>query len=281
MAHGDQMYASPYCEIKCPAGSVFRKVRSASVTGGRDASARSAEITLDNRDLSCNGLLHEKDDIKIYMGYWDVGKWLVFIGTVVDVRGDADYTIFAKDGMRAAHEIRIVKAFQDATPNDIVTYCVKEAGFTDLDLGGEQFPKRKHFVLRNASVSQAVSLVERTWGITGWGHYLDIDGKFVWKKWEAPGDSYTLATGEHIIDMQPYGSLWRLRTFLYPWIRHSDVVRVEDKRVGYGADGEEFRVERVTYSYGAHNSMTMWLRNLSDIGEVENIDVFGAFQSSF
>jgi hypothetical protein len=239
-----------------------------------------ATIVLDNRNLDFNGLVREGDEISVRMGYWGEGIWHVFAGYVQDASGGADYAIFAKDAMLLAHRARIVKAFSDVTPNDVATYCVKEAGYSAFDLGGSELPKKPHFVLRNANVTQAISLIERTWGIAGWGHYITPDRTFVWKKWEPESEIFTFETGKHIIAFEPYGDIWRLHTFLYPWIRHSSVVRVVDARVGYGVPEETFRVERVTLNYGPGNSMTLWLRKLSTVEREEVRNVWGAFQGT-
>lgn len=165
----DINYSTPYCEIIVGGKSIERKVVRAIVQSSRADPSATCEVVLDNRNLDFNGLTRRDDELEINMGYWDIGRWPVFSGTVQDVSAEADYAIYGKDKMKLAHTTRIVKAFEDVTPNDVITYCVNEAGFESSDLGGGDLPQKKHFVLRNTTVTQAIALVERTWGITGWG----------------------------------------------------------------------------------------------------------------
>lgn len=271
-------YSTPYCEVIAGGKSIERKVIRAVVQSSRADPSATCEVVLDNRNLDFNGLTKKDDELEINIGYYDIGRWPVFTGTVQDVSAEADYAIYGKDAMLKAHTTRIVKAFEDVTPNDVITYCVNEAGFESSDLGGGDLPQKKHFVLRNTTVTQAIALVERTWGITGWGHYIDPFGVFTWKPWEDSGEIFRFETGKNVIAFEPFGELWRLRTFLMPWVTHSAVVGVEDMRVGYETRSETFRVERMTLNYGTHNFMDLWLRKLSAIENEVKQDVWGAFQ---
>lgn len=272
------LYATPHCEVTVNGRSIDRRISQANVECGRCNPASYATVVLDNRHLDFNGFAHKGDSIQVSMGYRNLGAEQVFTGTVLDVDGEADYTIYAKDDVKKGHDVRIIKAFQDVKPNDVITYCVNQAGLAPFSLGGDDYPKKKLFVLRNTNLTDSIRLVERTWGIVGWEHYIDHEGVFRWEPWKPKDEVYTFATGENILGMEPFKDLWRLHTFLFPQVHHSDVVRVLDERVGYGRSGELFRVERVTYRYGDGNSMYLWLRELGNVAATEGVLVHGVFQ---
>lgn len=270
-------YSAPYCEIVSDAGAFDQRVTAAEVDAGRTNPADTATVVVDNRHLDFVGLFRPDTRITINLGYRETGVWSVFTGYIVDVSGDKNMTLSCKDLMRDCHRTFITKSFVDVRPIDVVAYCLTTAKISKTDIQGEDFPKLRHFVLRRQNVTQAIKLVERTWGITGWAHRFTPEGVFEWKKWERAPEVLVFETGKNIFDFKPRNELWELETHLFPWVVHGQVARVRDERLGFEEE-DLFRVERVLYRYSAAPRMTLWLRRLSTIQKHDEGDSWGAFQ---
>ena len=267
----ETIYASPYSEIITDAGTFDRRISVTEVDSSRINPADVATVIVDNRHLDFVGIFKPGMSITVNLGYRELGAWNVFTGYIVDVSGDKNITLYCKDLMRDCHKTFITKSFVDVKPIDVVSYCLKEAGVSKMDICGDEYSKKRHFVLRKQNVTQAISLVERTWGITGWHHHFNPEGTFVWKKWEPGSEVYVFETGRNIIAFKSNQDLWQLETHLFPWVWHSQLVRVKDDRLGFENE-DIFRVERVVYRYSEVPRMTLWLRRLSSIEKYDGGD---------
>ena len=271
------VYAAPYSEIVTEIGTFDRRISAAEVDSGRLNPSAIATVVLDNRHLDFVGMFRPGMSIKVNLGYRELGAWRVFTGYVVDVSGDKNLTLYCKDLMRDCHSTFVTKAFVDVRPIEVVSYCLQEARVSRKDVGGDDLPKRRHFVLRRQNVTQAIRLVERTWGITGWDHHFTPGGVFTWKPWEPGPEVYVFETGKNIIAFKSYSELWQLETHLFPWMCHGQLVRVKDDRLGFENE-DLFRVERTLHRFSEAPRMTLWLRRLSSIPGYDGGDSWGVFQ---
>ncbi len=281
----DAPLASPVCHVTVDGATYDRRVSRAEVRASRTNPADGAEVVFDNRNLDFTGKFRKGQKVEVELGYRGLGMWKVFSGEIADATGDRDLTLYCKDRMTVCHRTHITRAFREVTPFEVVSHCLNEAGITDRDLGGKDYPRKSHFILRGANVTQAIGLVERTWGIVGWGHYFLPGGKFFWKKWEPSPEIFVFETGRNVLGMKPWGESWELTTHLFPWLFHSAVVTVREKRLGWVQPGQAipegpYRVERVVFLYSGKAFRThLWVRDLKDIERTEHLNVFGAFQS--
>ncbi|MCM0757342.1 hypothetical protein M7775_02010 [Sporomusa sphaeroides DSM 2875] len=194
--------------------------------------------------------------VEIHMGYREKGLWPVLSGKVMDVSTSRVIQVQAKDSMETLRQTRITKAFVDAVPREIIKYALLTAGIESHILNDKILPRRHHYVSKALTVIQLINHINRTWALEDYAYYFEPDGQFYWGPWEESpryngGQPVgTLEYGVSILDLVPSDeSTGTLKTFLLPWINHSELLILRDTR--FWSAEVLVRIERVQYSLGA------------------------------
>lgn len=192
--------------------------------------------------------------VDIYQGYKEKGIWQLFSGTVVDVSKQQVITLYCKDRMKNLLGTKIIKAFTNVSPQEIVKFALMQAGITTFKLSSKQLARRHSFIANGINVVQVIKLVNKTWGLD-WEYYFDPEGDFYYGPWEeseryhAGEEIIVFEYGQNIVDLKPSDDgTGELRTIAVPFLRHSQIIKIVDRRFW---DTEVFaKVLRVQYHYG-------------------------------
>lgn len=191
--------------------------------------------------------------VSISLGYREYGTWLVFSGQIEDVSWGTKVVLFAKDGMEKLRQTKIVQTFVDTGPREIMSFCLGKAG-VPFELSGQTQPLRHYFVVPGLNVLQVAKLVNQTWGLD-WEFYREPEGTVVHKplteteRYQGGSPVAYLEYGKSLFDLETSDyQTGRLRTFLLPMIRHSNVVNLKDRR--FWATTANTLVDRMIVDYG-------------------------------
>jgi hypothetical protein len=160
--------------------------------------------------------------------------------------------ISAIDGAEALATTKITQAWENESPEAIVTWAIRQAGFTPGRIGvtGLVLPR---FVASAIPVwlvaEQAAHSCQRGFDLdmSRWALWLGLDGRVNWGDFDEPGPVPEIATGAGLIDHAPDKSiagLHKVETFLRPGLMHSQLFRLRDTK--RGIDGT-FRALRVSH----------------------------------
>lgn len=239
-------YISPFYEVTVGSWHVRKAVR-LDVFSARTSPVDLAEIEFDT--LGEAVAIQKADPVEIKLGYREKGLWLVFRGSVHDVSAKRTTTIWAKDRMEGLRGVHITQAFVDVSAAEVIRFVADKVGIADMRLGSDQTPKKHHFILNGQNVVDAVKLVNRTWGLD-WDFYFEPEGTFVWESWGESRRQQELITfelGKNILDLTPKSEgHGELNTILLPFIRHSNLIQIEDGR--FWQETVKARVERLHHS---------------------------------
>jgi hypothetical protein len=245
-------YIAPYVTVNIEGWNTNKPAR-VRVTAGSANPVAVAEIAIPSEGVDVSGF-SKNMAVAIYMGYREKGVWPVFSGKVDDISSERELIIYAKDRMETLRQTRITKAFVDTVPQEVIKYSLAKAAAGDYALSGKAFPRKHHFIVKDLTVIQAIKLANKTWGVD-WPFYFEPEGQFCWGEWQESGrygggaPVATFEYGENILDLEPSDNgTGILKTFLLPFIRHSNVILIRDSRFW---DTEVLaKVERATYEHG-------------------------------
>lgn len=154
--------------------------------------------------------------------------------------GGSANEIVLKDAMLRLEALSINETFQETTPQEIVRYILTKAGLSELKLTSTVYPTRKQIPIRKQSGVQALDTVAAAWGIQV--PYFFSGGVFYWGEKPEQTMTYTFESGRNILSLVRRGSLWDLETVSAPFVRHSNLIRIDHPNI----DGE-VEVERVRH----------------------------------
>lgn len=212
-----------------------------------------AEISIPAEGVEVSSIVKDMNVIT-FMGYREKGTWPVFAGKVFDISWGRNVIIYAKDMMEFLKKTTITKSFVDASPQEIVKYALMKVGISNFTLDNTQLPLKHHFVVKNLNVIQLIKYINQSWGLD-WKYYFEPEGNFYWGSWKKSnrynGGSpiATLEYGISLLELKPSDKeTGTLKTFLLPFIRHSQIVILRDSRFW---DNEVLvKIERITYEHG-------------------------------
>ena len=202
--------------------------------------------------------------VKIYMGYYDTGIWLVFSGLVKDVSWGRSIVIRCKDLMEVLRSTKIVQAFTDAEPAVIMKFMLQKAGVPDFLISRQSQPVKHNFILSNQSVIQAQRLLNKAWDLD-WMFFREPEGKVVWQpveetnRYDGGEPMLLLEYGRNILDLKPAEeTAGSVTTFLLPFLRPLNVIRLRDLR--YWASDVLALITKAEYIYegGASEMRLEW-----------------------
>jgi hypothetical protein len=211
-----------------------------------------AEISIDAVGFPSH-LIKTGQPVEAWLGYREKGLWKVFGGTVVDVGSKRALTVKCKDAMETLRAMTITKTFVDIRPQDIVKYLLTMAGVNESNIcKTTQVPKHT-FVSAAKTGIELIKLVNRSWNLD-WDFYFEPEGAFYWGPWKE-SDRYqdgeeivTFEYGVNILDLKPStDDTGMLTTIMLPFLRHSELIRINDGRF-WGREVTA-RIERIRHHY--------------------------------
>lgn len=182
-----------------------------------------------------------KDKALVELGY-DGSFEEVFQGYVVSPynSGGSQNEIVLKDAMILLEETKITNTFLQATPQEILRYCLNKAGVSDMRISSKVYPKRSVPIVRKNVIS-VIETIHTLWQIKE--PFFFFEGVFYWGEQPEQAKIYEFEYAENIISLDRKNGLWELETVSAPWIRHSHTIRVTHPNVS-----GDFKVKKVAWT---------------------------------
>lgn len=176
--------------------------------------------------------LTRKEPARILLGYDGVMEE-VFSGYVSRPYNSVGVDeITLKDDMLRLEETVINHTFVDATPQEIITFCLGRAGVTKIRVSPQSYPVRRQAVFRQMTVIDAINRVQAIWGIKH--RFFFLGGTFYWGVKPPQEKVYTFEYGVNILSLARFGGMWELETAAAPFIHHSQQIEIVHPKI-YGA----------------------------------------------
>lgn len=166
------------------------------------------------------------DEAEIMLGY-DQNLHSVFKGYVFKLGEEKE--LILKDDMLKLENTKLTHTFLDASPTDIVEYCLRQAGITQYKLFEKKYPKRKIVPVQQKNVIQILEEVKRLWKIEDLFYFAQ--GIFYFGQKHDQAKIYKFEYGSNIISLTKESGLWVIETASVPFIRHSDYIDIEHPQV--------------------------------------------------
>lgn len=185
--------------------------------------------------------VEEKEPGTVMLGYNGVLD-TVFEGYVSGPYSGGGYMdeIVLKDKMLLLEETIISNTFLDVTPQEIISYCLAQAGVTEAKLSAEIYQPRAVVPISQKNVIAVIKEVGTVWGIKN--KFFFSGGVFYWGEKPEQEKIYNFEYGVNIITLdRPLGS-WELETVSAPFVKHSHKINVTHPKVS-----GEFEVKKVVF----------------------------------
>lgn len=199
------------------------------------------------------------DPVNISLGYKEYGLWNVFNGFVIDVSRQRVIEIFTKDSMYLL-EKPITITFRNVTPQEIISYCLQQAGINQFILSSDTLPKKHCFICKNMLIIDIIKMINRSWNLTDWAFYFEPEGTFYWGPWQESaryqqGTITVFEYGKNIVKLIPSDQeLGVLETLLVPFVRHSTIIEINDPK--YWRRDVTARVDRIRHRIEQNKART-------------------------
>jgi hypothetical protein len=182
-----------------------------------------------------------KDKAVIELGYNGVFDE-VFEGYVVSPynEGSSQNEITLKDDMLLLEETLITNTFLDATPQEILKFCLGKAGITKAVISSKVYQKKKTVPVFRKNVISVIEEIHSVWGIKE--KFFFSEGVFYWGEKPEQTKVYEFEYGVNIISLKRAGGVWELETVSTPFIKHSHKIAVTHPKVS-----GEFYVQKTVF----------------------------------
>lgn len=186
--------------------------------------------------------LNKRDKALIELGYNGVFDE-VFEGYVVNPVNEGSYSneIILKDDMMLLEGVNITKTFLNATPQEILGFCLSKAGITDIKLSAKVHPKKKVVPIFKKNVISVIEEVHSVWKIKE--DFYFSGGVFYWGEKPIQSKVYELEYGVNIISLERPGGVWELETVSAPFIKHSQKIIIRHPKIS-----GEFETKKVVFT---------------------------------
>ncbi|WP_270815164.1 serine/arginine repetitive matrix protein 2 [Hungatella effluvii] len=183
----------------------------------------------------------KKEEGSVYLGYDGIMEE-VFQGYVMQPynTGSGIDEILLKDRMILLEETSISETFMDATPQEIIQYCLTAAGVMDYSLSGEIYQPKKVIPISRKPVIAILKEVNSLWGIRN--PFFFSGGVFYWGTAPKQEKIYSFEYGVNIISLSRVLGEWVLETISAPFIKHSHRIQVTHPKLT-----GEFVVSKVVF----------------------------------
>lgn len=148
--------------------------------------------------------------------------------------------ITLKDETLLLEETVINNTFLDTTPQEILGYCLAQAGVGASRLSATIYPARKVVPIFRKNVVAAIEELMSIWGIKE--RFFFSGGIFYWGEKPEQEKVYHFEYGVNIISLERPLSMWELETVSAPFVKHSHKITVEHPSVS-----GEFEVRKVVF----------------------------------
>lgn len=182
-----------------------------------------------------------RDPGSIQLGYGDI-LTAAFEGYVSQPYNDGGYRdeIVLKDKMLLLESTFITNTFLDVTPQEIISYCLAQAGITEARLSEAIYQPQKVIAVSQKNVICVIKEIEAAWGIRN--QFFFSGGIFYWGKKPEQERLYHFEYGINIIKLDKPLGAWELETVSVPFIRHSHKIMVSHPKVS-----GEFEVKKIVF----------------------------------
>lgn len=186
--------------------------------------------------------LSKKDKALIELGYNGDFKE-VFKGYVVNPMSEGSYKneVVLKDAMILLEETQITNTFIDATPQEILKFCLGKAGVNDFKISQKVYPRKKIIPVFKKNVISVIEEIHSIWKIKE--RFFFSNGLFYWGEKPEQKYIYEFAYAENIITLDRPGGVWELETVSAPFVKHSHKIRVKHPLVS-----GEYEVKKVAFT---------------------------------
>lgn len=166
-----------------------------------------------------------RESASIYLGYNEIMEE-VFTGFVSQPynHGSGMDKILLKDSMIFLEDIIITETFMDATPQEIIEYCLKLAGITEYKLTDQPYQPKKVLPISSKNVIAVLSEINSIWGLKN--KFFFLGGIFYWGRVPEQDKIYHFEFGVNILSLSKMFGCWRIETISTPFIRHSQKIQV-------------------------------------------------------
>lgn len=183
----------------------------------------------------------KKEKSTIELGY-DGNLESVFEGYVSKPYNSGGYAneILLKDEMILLEETYITNTFIDATPQEIISFCLAKAGVSNFKLSNKMYMQKKSVPINKKRVIDVINHIHSVWKISE--KFFFSNGVFYWGEKPKQSKIYAFEYGVNIISLTRSGGAWELETVSAPFIKHSHKINVNHPQIS-----GEFEVEKVTF----------------------------------
>lgn len=223
-------------------GYVFEEGIEIQVCSAKDSRSDWAKVRF-TREFENEIQLMQGADAMIQMGYGGVLDE-VFQGYVA--RSVTGGEVVLKDEMLVLESTEICETFQDATPQEIIRFILARCGITQMRLSEEGYPQRRLVPIAKQSATSAIEAVNAAWGLQI--PFFFRSGVFHWGTVPEQEKIYAFEYGVNILSLNRVGRTWELETVSAPFVRHSQVIRVEHPQ--YQGEAEVLKVLFTTNDAG-------------------------------
>lgn len=186
--------------------------------------------------------ISKKQEAFIELGYNEKFD-KVFQGYVTKPINEGSYIneIILKDAMLLLEETEITNTFLDATPQEILRYCLNKAGVNNIKISSNIYSRKKITPIFKKNVIAVINEIHSIWKIKE--QFFFSNGTFYWGEKPDQKKVYEFEYAENIISLQLSGGMWELETVSAPFIKHSHKIRVNHPQIS-----GEFEVKKVIFS---------------------------------
>jgi hypothetical protein len=186
--------------------------------------------------------LSKKDKALIQLGYNGVFDE-VFEGYVVNPMSEGSYSneVVLKDDMIRLEETYITNTFLDATPQEILRFCLNKAGITNMRISSKVYQKKKVVPVFRKNVIAVIEEIHSIWKIKE--AFFFSGGVFYWGEKPEQKKVYEFEYGVNIISLERPGGVWVLETVSTPFIKHSQKIIVRHPKIS-----GEFETKKVVFT---------------------------------
>ncbi|WP_032122046.1 hypothetical protein [Clostridium amazonitimonense] len=186
--------------------------------------------------------INKKDESLIELGY-DGDFEEVFKGYVVNPVNEGSYQneVALKDAMLLLEETQITNTFLDATPQEILRFCLNKAGISNMKISSKMYQKKRIIPIFKKNVISVIEEIHSIWKIKE--KFFFSDDVFYWGEKPEQKRVYEFEYAENIISLDRPGGVWELETVSAPFVKHSHKIRVNHPQIS-----GEFEVKKVVFS---------------------------------
>lgn len=188
------------------------------------------KITINRKDKAIVEIGYDGDFEEVFQGY-------VFR----PINGNNQDEIILKDDMLLLEETQITNTFLDATPQEILRFCLNKAGITNMKISSKIYQKKKTIPICKKNVISVIEELHSLWKIKE--NFFFCDGIFYWGEKPEQSKFYEFEYAENIISLERVNSLWELQTISTPFIKHSHKIIVNHPQIS-----GEFEVKKVVFT---------------------------------